>query len=185
MNQLVAIAYPDMATAERVRQELVRAADEGLARLEDAVVVARTPDGKVKLHQLRSMAKHGAAVGAAGGAAIGLLFLAPLLGAAIGAVAGGVGGKLSEEGVDDLFMKDLGARLRPGAAALIVLGSTEAREELIERVKPYGGEVVQTSLSWDVEEELRDALGSHAANVRGEAPDVTVPPQPMPPKGST
>src|SRR5215217_9286232 len=111
-----------MDTAERVRQELVRAAEEGLARLEDAVVVERTLDGKVKLHQLRSMAKHGAAVGAAGGAAIGLLFLAPLLGAAIGAVAGGVGGKLSEEGVDDLFMKDLGARLRPGAAAVIVLG---------------------------------------------------------------
>ena len=158
MNQLVAIAYPDMNTAERVRQELVRAADEGLARLEDAVVIERTEDGKVKLHQLRSMAKHGAAVGAAGGAAIGLLFLAPLLGAAFGAAVGGFGGKLSEEGIDDLFMEDLGARLRPGAAALIVLGSTEARDELIERVKPYGGEVVQTSLRWTDEQQLREAV---------------------------
>jgi uncharacterized membrane protein len=158
VNQLVAIAYPDMDTAERVRQELVRAADEGLARLEDAVVIERTRDGKVKLHQLRSMAKHGAAVGAAGGAAIGLLFLAPLLGAAFGAAVGGFGGKLSEEGIDDLFMEDLGARLRPGAAALIVLGSTEARDELIERVKPYGGEVVQTSLRWTDEQQLREAV---------------------------
>jgi len=158
VSQLVAIAYPDMDTAERVRQELVRAAEEGLARLEDAVVVERTLDGKVKLHQLRSMAKHGAAVGAAGGAAIGLLFLAPLLGAAVGAVSGGLGGKLSEEGIDDLFMKDLGERLRAGAAALIVLGSTEARDELIERVKPYGGEVLQTSLSWTVEQGLREAV---------------------------
>ena len=160
MTQLVAIAYPDMETAERVRQVLVRASEEGLARLEDAVVVERTPDGKVKLHQLRSMAKHGAAVGAAGGAAIGLLFLAPLLGAAIGAASGGLGGKLSEEGIDDLFMKDLGARIRPGAAALIVLGSTEARDELIERVKPYGGEVVETSLDWTAEQQLREAVKS-------------------------
>ena len=158
MLQLVAIAYPDMDTAERVRQVLVRASEEGLARLEDAVVVERTLDGKAKLHQLRSMAKHGAAVGAAGGAAIGLLFLAPLLGAAIGAASGGLGGKLSEEGIDDLFMKDLGARLRPGAAALIVLGSTDARDELIERVKPYGGEVVQTSLDWTAEQQLREAV---------------------------
>ena len=158
MDQLVAIAYPDMDTAERVRQELVRAADEGLARLKDAVVVERTRDGKVKLHQLRSMAKHGAAVGAAGGAAIGLLFLAPLLGAAIGAASGGVGGKLSDEGIDDWLMKDLGERLRPGAAALIVLGSTEARDELIERVKQYGGEVVQTSLRWTDEQQLREVL---------------------------
>jgi len=156
--RLVAIAYPDMDTAERVRQVLVRASEEGLARLDDAVVVERTPDGKVKLHQFRSMAKHGAAVGAAGGAAIGLLFLAPLLGAAIGAASGSLGGKLSEEGIDDLFMKDLGARIRPGAAALIVLGSTEARDELIERVKPYGGEVVQTSLDWTAEQQLREAV---------------------------
>ena len=158
MIRLVAIAYPDMDTAERVRQVLVRASEEGLARLDDAVVVERTPDGKVKLHQFRSMAKHGAAVGAAGGAAIGLLFLAPLLGAAIGAASGSLGGKLSEEGIDDLFMKDLGARIRPGAAALIVLGSTEARDELIERVKPYGGEVVQTSLDWTAEQQLREAV---------------------------
>ena len=167
MNQLLAIAYPDMATAERVRQELIRAADEGLARLEDAVVVERAPDGKVTLHQLRSAAKHGAAVGAAGGAAIGLLFLAPLLGAAIGAISGGLGGKLSDGGVDDVFMEDLGTRLRPGAAALIVLGSTEARDELIERVKPYGGEVVQTSLGRRDEQQLRDALGSTATSVPG------------------
>lgn len=158
MSQLVAIAYPDMDTAERVRQVLIRASEEGLARLEDAVVVVRTRDGKVKLHQLRSMAKHGAAVGAAGGAAIGLLFLAPLLGAAIGAASGGIGGKLSEEGIDDWLMTDLGARLRPGAAALIVLGSTEARDELIERVKPYGGDVVQTSLDWTAEQQLREAV---------------------------
>ena len=158
MNQLVAIAYPDMDTAERVRRELVRAAEEGLARLEDAVVVERTHDGKVELHQLRSMARHGAAVGAEGGAVIGLLFLAPLLGAAIGAASGGLGGKLSDEGIDDLFMKDFGARLRPGAAALIVFGSTEARDELIERVKPYRGEVIQTSLDWTVEQQLREAI---------------------------
>jgi uncharacterized membrane protein len=158
VNQLVAIAYPDMDTAERVRQELLRAADEGLAQLVDAVVIERTRDGEVKLHQLRSMAKREAAVGAAAGAAIGLLFLAPLLGAAFGATIGGLGGKLSEEGVDDVFMQDLGARLRPGAAALIVLGSTEARDELIERVKPYGGEVVQTSLRWTDEQQLREAV---------------------------
>jgi uncharacterized membrane protein len=160
VNQLVAIAYPDMATAERVRQELVRAGDEGLARLEDAVVVERTADDKIELHQLRSSARHGAAVGAAGGAAIGLLFLAPLLGAAIGAATGGLGGKLSDEGIDDVFMQDLGARLRPGAAALIVLGTTDARDELIERVKPYGGEVLRTSLSWTAEQQLRETLGS-------------------------
>jgi uncharacterized membrane protein len=51
-----------------------------------------------------------------------------------------------------------------------VLGSTEARDELIDRVKPYGGEVVQTSLSRDLEQRLRDALGSRAPSVPGATP---------------
>jgi uncharacterized membrane protein len=59
-------------------------------------------------------------------------------------------------------MKDLGARLQPGGAALIALGSTDARDKLIERVKDYGGEVIQTSLSRHDEENLRAALGEAA-----------------------
>lgn len=162
MNQLAAIAYPDLTTAERARDELVQVASEGRAHLEDAVVIERTPDGEIKLHQFKHEAARGAAAGAAGGALIGLLFLAPLLGMAVGAVTGGVGAKLSDEGVDDYFMKDLGARLRPGAAALIVLGTAEARDEIVARLKPYGGVVLHTSLSTRDEQRVREALAEGA-----------------------
>jgi uncharacterized membrane protein len=48
-----------------------------------------------------------------------------------------------------------------GAAggALIALGSTDARDKLIDRVKSYGGDVIQTSLDAEAEEHLRAALG--------------------------
>jgi uncharacterized membrane protein len=158
VSGLVAIGYPDLATAERVREELVRAADEGLAQLEDAVLVERTLDSAVKLHQFRHDSLGGARKGAAGGALIGMLFLAPLLGAAIGAAGGALGGKLADEGIDDAFMEDLGGMLRPGAAALIALGSTHDRETLIERVRSYGGEVLQSSLSRADHDHLKEAL---------------------------
>jgi len=58
MSTLVAIAYPEMATAEKVRQELIEASKEHLVRLEDAVVIEHRHDGKIKLHQ---------AMGTAGG----------------------------------------------------------------------------------------------------------------------
>jgi uncharacterized membrane protein len=163
VKQLVAIAYPDLATADRVREVLVGAAGEGLAQLEDAVVVERDQDGEIKLHQLRSMAGSGAKKGALIGAGVGMLFLAPFLGAAFGAATGGLGGKLSDEGLADTFVEDLGGRLKPGAAAVVVLGSTEARDELIARVQPYGGEVFQTSLSFDDEQRLRAQLGGTEA----------------------
>jgi uncharacterized membrane protein len=70
---------------------------------------------------------------------------------------------VSDVGVDDNFMKDLGAKLQPGGAALIALGSTDARDKLIERLRPYGGEIIQTSLGTEEEEQLRAALAQQGA----------------------
>ena len=162
MSTLVAIAYPDRATAEKVRQELIQATKEHLVKLDDAVVVDIDENGKVKLHQATSTTGVGALGGAAWGGLIGLLFLAPLFGMAIGAASGALAGKLTDTGVNDNFMKELGAKLQPGNAALIALGSTEARDKLLERITPYGGDVIQTSLDTEDEERLRAALGHDA-----------------------
>ena len=162
MSTLAAIAYPDFATADKVRQELIEATKEHLVQLEDAVIVEHQPDGKIKLHQIMGTTGAGAAGGAMWGGLIGLLFLAPLVGMAVGAASGAAAGKMTDLGVDDNFVKDLGANLEPGTAALIVLGSTDARDKLIARVKPYGGDVIQTSLGTEEEEQLRSALGRTA-----------------------
>jgi uncharacterized membrane protein len=164
MSTLVAIAYPDVQTAEQVRQELIGATKEHLLKLEDAVVVEHQQDGKIKLHQAMHPAATGAAGGALWGGLIGLLFLAPLLGMAFGAAGGALGGKMADVGVDDTFMKDLGEQLQPGAAALIALGSTDARDKLLDRIRPYGGHVLQTSLAGEAEEQLRAALGDRAGS---------------------
>jgi len=165
MSTLVAIAYPDVGTAEQVRQELAQAMKEHIVTLEDAVIVEHRPDGKIKLQQAASTAGAGAAGGALWGGLIGLLFLAPILGMAVGAAAGALGGKAADIGVNDNFMKELGTKLPAGGAALIVLGSTDARDKLIERLQPYGGEIIQTSLSTDEEENLRMAMAATPAAV--------------------
>jgi uncharacterized membrane protein len=159
MSTLIAIAYPDADTAERVRGELVQATKEHLVDLQDAVVVVHQPDGKIKLHQAVSTSGAGAAGGALWGGLIGLLFLAPLFGMAVGAATGAIAGKAADVGVNDDFMKQLGAKLAPGNAALIALGHSEARDKVLERLQPYGGEVIQTSLDKEEEERLRSALG--------------------------
>jgi uncharacterized membrane protein len=134
-----------------------------LSASRDAVVVEHQQDGKIKLHQAMGTTGAGAAGGALWGGLIGLIFLAPLLGMAVGAASGALAGKMTDIGVDDNFMKDLGARLQPGGAALIALGSTDARDKLLDRVKGYGGDVLQTSLKTEEEDRLRAALGAGAA----------------------
>ena len=158
MSTLIAVAYPDVRTAEQVRDELILAAKERLIVLEDAVVVEHRSDGKVKLHQTTHPSLSAGGRGALWGGFIGLLFLVPLFGMAIGAASGAIAGKLSDDGVDDEFMRQLVTSIPSGGAALVVLGRTPSRDKVIERVRPYGGTLLQTSLSADDEERLRHAL---------------------------
>ncbi len=159
MSDLVAIAYPDQATAERVRGRLGEAVQQRILELDDAVIVTRDQDGKVKLHQTVNPAGAGAAGGALWGGLIGLLFLAPLLGMAVGAAAGAAGGAMADYGVDNQFMKELGQDLQPGAAALILLVRKASPDKILEHVQEQG-HVIQSSLSNEAEGRLNEALAA-------------------------
>ena len=158
MSDLVAIAYADRETAETVRNKLFQLTAEHAIELEDAVVVDRDDNGKVRLHQLHRPAAAGAAGGAVWGGLIGLLFLAPLLGMAVGAAAGGTAGALTDVGVNDRFMRELGQKLPNGGAALILLVRKVTPDKVLPRIEEYGGEVIQTSLDDESEARLREAL---------------------------
>jgi uncharacterized membrane protein len=126
--------------------------------IEDAVVVTRQPNGKVKLHQTVNPAGAGAAGGALWGGLIGLIFLAPLLGAAIGAAAGAAGGAVSDPGIEDNFMRELGQSLPEGGAALFALVRQVTPDKVVPRISQYGGKILQTSLSNESEQRLQEAL---------------------------
>src|SRR3954447_20114602 len=167
MSTLVAIAYPDQATAEEVLGTLSRLQTEHAIQLEDAVVVTRQQDGKVKLHQSKKLAAGGAAGGALWGGLIGLIFFVPLLGMAVGAASGAAAGALSDIGVDDGFLKDLGAKLQPGGAAVIVLVHRSTPDKVLPEIARFGGEVIQTSLSDEAEQRLRHVRGAGGAAAAG------------------
>ena len=156
MSDLVAIAYKDLNTARQVAANLGEAQKQHLISLEDAVIVERQADGKVKLHQ-PSLTAAGAAGGRSWGGLIGLIFFVPLFGLAIGAASGALAGKLSDTGVDDNFMKELGAELEEGKAALILLVREVTADKVLPEIK-IPGKVIQTSLSNDDESALQAAL---------------------------
>jgi uncharacterized membrane protein len=158
MSDLVAIGYDSVGTAQHVASNVVELQKSRVIELEDLVVVEREADGKVKLHQ-PSAAGAGAVGGALWGGLIGLLFLAPLFGMAIGAAAGAAGGALNDYGVDDNFMKELGAALEPGAAAVIMLVRKVSVDKVLPEIK-VPGKVIQSSLNNETEQRLSDALSA-------------------------
>ena len=52
---------------------------------------------------------------------------------------------------------------RAGRAALLVLVRHSTPDKVLPEIQQYGGEVLQTSLSNEAEERLRDALGERTA----------------------
>jgi len=165
MSDLIVVAFDDEATAFELRAALVKLQKEYLLQMEDAVVVTKAADGKVALHQAVNMTVAGAAGGGMWGALIGLLFLNPLLGAAVGAGAGALSGKLTDIGINDGFLKEVGAALTPGGAAVGVLVRKVTGDKVLERLGEFRtkGRVIQTSLSTEQEDRLKAALESPAA----------------------
>jgi uncharacterized membrane protein len=158
MSDLVAIAYDNVVTANEVAANVIELQKAHEIDIDDLVVVEREQDGKVKLHQ-PSAAAGGALGGAFWGGLIGLIFFVPFFGMAIGAAAGAAGGAMSDYGVDDDFMKRLGAELEPGAAALIVLVRSVSVDKVIPQIK-IPGKVIQTSLDNETEQRLSAALAA-------------------------
>lgn len=160
MSALVAIAFKDEKSAFELREKLVSMQKEYLIDLEDAVVVTKNTDGKVKLHQAVNLTAAGAVSGSFWGMLIGMLFLNPILGAAVGAGAGALSGALSDIGINDNFMKELGSSIAQGGSVLFVLVRSATTDKVLEGIKGFGGTVLKTSLTKDQEDQLREVLSA-------------------------
>lgn len=160
MADLIAVAFEDETTAFELRAALAKMQKEYLIDMEDVVVVTRDAEGKVKLHQAINLTAAGAAGGGFWGMLIGLIFLNPLLGVAVGAGAGALSGYLTDIGIDDKFMKELGESLPKGGSALFTLVKKATGDKVLERLEPFRGKgrILKTSLSKDSEDSLREAL---------------------------
>ena len=164
MADLIAVVFPTEAKAEEVRDKLLGMQKDYLIDLGDAVIATKSDQGKVKLNQLMSTTAAGAAGGSFWGLLIGILFMNPLLGVAVGAGSGALAGALTDVGINDRFMKDLGAEdLQSGEAVLFVLVRKVTGDKVLAELKGVGGRVLQTSLDHTREEALRKALAGDAA----------------------
>lgn len=74
------VAFDNETGAARMRDELGQLQKERLVTLDDAAVVVRRQDGKVKVNQATSLVGAGSLGGAFWGMLIGLLFFMPWLG---------------------------------------------------------------------------------------------------------
>jgi uncharacterized membrane protein len=159
VSELVVIAFDNETGATEMRDALIALQEQRLVTLDDAAVVVRRSDGKVKVKQAVSLVGTGALGGAFWGMLIGLLFWMPWLGLAAGALSGALGGALSDYGLDDGFVKEVGNTIQPGHSALFLLIREATPDKLMEALSQFNGRILQTSLSPESEAKLKESFG--------------------------
>jgi uncharacterized membrane protein len=153
MADLIAIGYPDEATAEAAADEARRLAQDLIIEPDAIAVIVRDADGSYHVHTQHHMVGRGATWGMWWG----LLFI-PVFGMAIGAGMGALMGKVTKSGIDKQFQDQVRGMLQPGTSALFLMVEKVTPDKAVEAMSKYGGTVLKTSLSKEGEQELQDAL---------------------------
>ena len=158
MSSLLIFAFSDQDGASQIIAEIKSLQTEQLISISDAATVIRTPDGKIKLEQSTSLAGSGTLGGAFWGMLVGVIFYMPWLGMASSEVAGARAGKLSDYGIDDNFIKDVGVTIGPGQSALFLMVSSMAEDRVIGTLSRHKATLLRTNLSQEDENRLREAF---------------------------
>lgn len=160
MSSIIVIAFDTPDAAQKVVSEFKTLESNGAMRLSDARVVVKDGEGKV---HVKDEAGHPVAWGALiGGAVGGLLFIMmPLLGVAAGAAVGGAIAKsLHLDTVDKKFVNDVAEALKPNTSAVFLQVDESNKAAVVQALEPYQGKLIQTTLSPEVEAELKKGLES-------------------------
>jgi uncharacterized membrane protein len=166
MADLFVLGFPTREKAEAVLEVAKDLQKQELLDLEDAALVWRTGDGKIKVQQSYSPTAAAAAGGAFWGMLFGLLFMVPVFGLVMGAASGAIAGKLTDLGINDKFMKEVAATLQPGTAAVFALVRRSTPDKVQQALLPYEPKIIRTSLSTERESELVRKLQEAQADVQ-------------------
>ena len=159
MAHLIVIAYENEDRAKDALAEAFQLVREGAIELKSASVVRRRKDGALQLEETGDVGDRLATFGGAfWGLLLGAVVAAPVVGVALGAAAGHAAAKRNDLGIDDDFQRDIGEKLTPGRAALVLLGGAKDREQALREAGRLGGELLSTDLAPDAEEQLRRIL---------------------------
>lgn len=153
MNTLIAIGFKDEFAADEVILELRKLGRDNLINLEDAVIVIKNKDGKIRIKQTQRITTAGALSGGLWGILVGAIFFNPVLGLVVGALVGAISGSLT-----DNFIREVGCTISPSTSAMFVLVRESTPDQVLTDLSRFEGKVLRTSLSHEDEAKLQAVL---------------------------
>jgi uncharacterized membrane protein len=157
MSDLIVIGYENSQTARQAYEEVQRLQRDFIVDLRGLAIVEVDADGKTHVDTPQRIVGRSAVSGAVFGMLIGLLFFVPgmvLLGGGIGALIG----KFSKSGINAEFRDRVEHLIEPGHSAVVIMAAKITEDKFRAAMRPFGGTILQTSMSDTDEKELAEEL---------------------------
>jgi uncharacterized membrane protein len=157
---LVVMTFDREDEAAEVLAAVENTANAGQGHIDDSAIVTKDLDGTVKIqNRIDSGVKTGAVAGGFIGLLLGAVFF-PIGGLVLGAAGGALIGKWADRGVDEGFVEKVSTSLKPGGSALFITGTASNRNAFVATLKPFKGELLETSVDDELSEQIRQALAT-------------------------
>jgi uncharacterized membrane protein len=159
---LVAIGYPDEATADEARRVVQSLEADLVIQADQVAAISRDTGGHYHVSTTHAAASAGGGAwwGGFWGLLFGMLFFIPFAGLAIGAGFGALFGHLGKNAIDKQFQDQVRDQVKPGTSALFMVIEKATPDKAIAALQQYGGTVIRTSLSEEDTAKLQEALSA-------------------------
>jgi uncharacterized membrane protein len=162
MSTLIAIGYPEETTAEQAAAEARRLAADLVIQPDAIAVIRRDREGHIHVTTNHHPVAGNVSWGMFWGFLFGLLFFIPLFGMVFGAGFGALMGLMRKIDIDDAFQERVRDLLQPGTSALFLIVEEFTFDKTVQALSKFGGTVLKSSMSKDVEDQLQQALNGNA-----------------------
>lgn len=146
MSELVVVSFDDKFKAEQALLNLLKLEQTNLASLEDAIVVVKNAEGKVRVKAYHDLLEPVPELGN------------DLWGGVISAIVFHRTIKINQGIFDVDFLTSIEASLTPNASALFVVVSNDTSEAVVGELSNIGGTLLRTPLPTLAHQQLKDAV---------------------------
>jgi len=158
-NKLLALVFDDPYKADEARAALHRMGGEGLLEIDETAVIAKTPDGKVRVSQDTNIVENTQHIGHIAG-----LVTAAITGTMPFILAGTIGGKLlgkfRDDGITNKFLKSVQKELQPNTSVLVLFARSDParRGQIVKRLAVFDPKLLESDLPVELELEVQNAM---------------------------
>ncbi len=146
MSYLVVVTYDEIDKAAHTLKTLKTLQDENRIFLEDAVLVEKQEDGKLKVKETQEFTtRRGAVTGGAIGFILGIMLGGPLGGLLVGGLLGGLVGKKVDTGIPKGKIEAISEAMQASSSTLILEGNVEKSNVALLKsaLEQSGGNIIE------------------------------------------